>query len=251
MAPAAPQAPARLAAATLATVAPAAAGPELFEQAAGLALIAACYPPAVLVAAVYLASARPGRSTALFVVGGLLIVTVVGTISLIGLRAGGLSLPKQHQTRYGLRLALGLVALGAAAVIARRRPRGMKETADPGKPKTPNLIQRMAADPKPGTAFVVGIVMFGPSITFIAAVQVVASSKADVASTIGAMAMIIILTVAFAWLPLVAYLIAPGRTARTLRGFDAWLRRYRKAVIVSAVGLIGVLLVAQGIAGLT
>jgi len=62
--------------------------------------------------------------------------------------------------------------------------------------------------------------------------------------------MIIVLTVAFAWLPLVAYLIAPDATARTLRGFDAWLRRYRKAVSVSAVGLIGALLVAQGIAGL-
>ncbi len=230
--------------------APGVAGAELFEQAAGLALIAACYPPAILVAALFLASARPGRTSALFVFGGVLIVTVVGTIALIALRAGGLSLPTQHQTRYGLRLALGLVALIAAAVIARRKPGQKQETADPGKPKKPNLIQRMTADPKPGTAFVVGMLMFGPSITFIAAVQVVASSKADVASTIGAMAMIVVLTVAFAWLPLVAYLIAPDPTARTLRNFDAWLRRYRKAVIVSAVGLIGVVLVVQGIAGL-
>jgi Sap, sulfolipid-1-addressing protein len=230
----------------------------LFEQAAGLALLAACYPPATLVAALYLTSARPGKSTAFFVAGGLVIVTLVGTIVLIALRAGGLSLPGQHQSRYGLRLALGVVALIAAVLIYRHKPkdRQQHEGAEPaaGQPdqrrQKKGLIARLSADPKPRSAFAVGVVMFGPSITFLAAVQVVASAKADVQATIGAMAMIIVLTVAFAWLPLIAYLIAPDATVRHLRAFDAWLRRHRKNVMAGAVGLIGVLLVAQGIAGL-
>src|SRR5258708_29526663 len=170
MAPGALWTPARLAAAALVVEAPAAApaaapgvaGAELFEQAAGLALIAACYPPAILVAALFLASARPGRTSALFVFGGVLIVTVVGTIALIALRAGGLSLPTQHQTRYGLRLALGLLALIASAVIARRKPGQNQETAVPGMPQKPNPIQRITADPKTRTAFVVGTPMSRP-----------------------------------------------------------------------------------------
>jgi hypothetical protein len=170
----------------------------LFEEAAGLALLAAVSPPAILVAALYLASARPGRTTVFYVAGGFLVVALVGSIALIALRAGGLSLPRHHQTRYGLRLGLGVLAIIAAVLIYRRRP---SQKTESGRQKKPGLVARLAADPKPLTAFVVGIVMFGPSVTFIAAVQVVASSKADLAATVGAMAMIVVLTVAFAWLP--------------------------------------------------
>jgi MFS family permease len=222
----------------------------LFEQAAELALLAAIYPPAILVAALYLASARPGRTTVFYVAGGLLVVAVFGMIALIVLRAGGISLPSHHHTRYGLRLGLGVVALIAAVVIYRHKPK-RKKPEEAGKQKKPGLIARWSAEPKPLTAFVVGIFMFGPSITFIAAVQVVASSKADVAATVGAMAMIIAITIAFAWLPLVAYLIAPARTTRVLKAFEGWLRRNRQKVLAAAVGVIGLLLVAQGIAGVT
>jgi MFS family permease len=224
-------------------------GRALFEQAALLALVAAFYPPAMLVAALYLASERPGKTTAFYVAGGFLIVAVVGTAALVAIRAGGLSLPSHHQTRYGLRLALGVVALVAAVLIYRRKPKPKPE-AGSGKKKKRGLMERLAADPRPRTAFVVGILMFGPSVTFIAAVQVVASAKADPEATAGAMAMIIVLTVAFAWLPLIAYLVAPDRTGRMLKALEGWLRKHRKKVLTGAVGLIGVVLVAQGIAGL-
>lgn len=219
----------------------------MFEEAAGLALLAAVSPPAILVAALYLASARPGRTTVFYVAGGFLVVALVGSIALIALRAGGLSLPRHHQTRYGLRLGLGVLAIIAAVLIYRRRP---SQKTESGRQKKPGLVARLAADPKPLTAFVVGIVMFGPSVTFIAAVQVVASSKADLAATVGAMAMIVVLTVAFAWLPLLAYVVAPGPTTRSLKAFEGWLRKNRKYIATGAVGLIGVLLVAQGISGL-
>jgi hypothetical protein len=38
---------------------------SLFAQAAGLALIAAFYPPAMLMAALYLGTERPGRTAVL------------------------------------------------------------------------------------------------------------------------------------------------------------------------------------------
>jgi MFS family permease len=222
----------------------------MFEEAAGLALVAGFYPPAMLIAAVYLVSARPGRMVVLYVTGGILMVTVIGTIVLVLIRAGGLSHFGQHQTRYGLRLGLGILALIAAVVIARRTPKP-PDQADPAKPKKPSLVARMSAEPKPLKAFVVGVLIFGPSLSFVAAVQVVATAKASLAATIGAMAMIIILTVMFAWAPLVAYLIAPDKTVRALRSFDDWLRRHGKVILVVATAVIGVALVIQGITGLT
>ena len=64
------------------------------------------------------------------------------------------------------------------------------------------------------------------------------------------MIMIIIVTVAFAWLPLAVYLAAPVPTVRWLRAFDGWLRRYRRQLLVAVIGIVGVLLVIQGSAGL-
>jgi len=218
----------------------------VFEQAAELAVIAAFYPPAILIAALYLASVRPSRTAALFVVGGAVIVTLVGTAVLLAIRDAGLSVHSQHHTRYGLRLALGVVALIAAVVIFRRKPK----PADPAKKKKRGLIERLSAEPTPRTAFFVGILMFGPSVTFIAAVQVVATANASVAATIAAMAMVIVITVAFAWIPLVAYLISPDLTRRKLAAFDRWLRQHGKQVLVGSIGLVGLVLMAQGIAGL-
>jgi len=221
----------------------------MFEQAAGLAVIAAFYPPAMLIAALYLASERPSKMMVLYVLGGILIVTIIGTIALIAMRESGLSLPSHHQTRYGARLGLGILALIAAVVIYRRKPK-QPDPAKPKKEKKPSLVTRLSQEPKPLTALAVGVVMFGPSLTFIAAVQVVATAKASLAATVSAMAMIIVITVAFAWLPLVAYLISPTKTRNALQSFEGWLRRHRKQVLVAAVGIIGVLLVIQGIVGL-
>jgi hypothetical protein len=92
--------------------------------------------------------------------------------------------------------------------------------------------------------------MFGPSLTFLAAVQVVATATASVVATIGAMIMIVVLTLAFAWLPLLAFLLAPERTTRTLKSFDVWLKRNGKPVMVAAIAIIGLALIAQGISGL-
>jgi hypothetical protein len=239
----------------------------LFAQVAALAVVAAFSPPAMLIAALYLGSARPGRHALFFVIGGLLVATAAGIAALLVLRATGFSLPTHHQTRYGLRLALGLIAIAVAVVMARRRlkpapnstgPKPDEPPPDkqpkpgkkPKKPKKPNLIRRLSAQPSPRSAFLVGIFIFGPSITFLTAVQVVATAKTPLADTIAAMIIIIVLAVAFGWLPLIAYLIAPERTVRTLRAAEHWLQQHGKTIMIAAIGIVGVLLVIQGAVGL-
>jgi hypothetical protein len=219
---------------------------NLFAQAAGFALIAACYPPAILIAALYLASERPGRTAVLYLAGGIAIVTAVGVAALVAIRAGGLSQlgHHHHQTRYGLRLGLGVLAIIAAAVLWQRKPKA-------GKPDRSGMIRRLSARQTPLAAFAVGVLMFGPSLTFLAAVQVIATARTSLADTIGAMAMVVLLTVAFAWLPLVAYAVAPRRTVSLLRSADGWTKRHGRTLLISAIALIGVLLAIQGIIGLT
>jgi hypothetical protein len=219
---------------------------RVFEQAAGFALLAACSPTAMLVAAVLLVSAQPGRMVALYLAGGVLVVTVVGTAALVAMRAGGLSRIGEQEPRYDLRLGLGLVALIAAAVIALRKPR----PPELAKQRKPSLVSKMSARQTPLSAFLVGLIVFGPGLAFIAAIQVVATANASPATTAAALAMIVVLTVLFAWLPLVMYLIAPQATVRRFGGLTAALRRHGRVVLASAVAIIGALLVLQGSLGL-
>jgi MFS family permease len=221
----------------------------LFAQVAGLALVASVSPPAALLAGLYLRSERPGKLTFFFIVGGLVVVSVVGIVALVLIRAGGLSHLGQHQPRYGLRLGLGVIALAAAAFLYRRKPKPPDANKNK-KPKKPNLVKRLSSRPSPVAAFAVGVFMFGPSVAFISAVQVVATAKTGLGDTIGAMALIIVLAVLFAWLPFLAYLIAPDRTVHLLHSLEGALAKHGRTIMIAAVAVIGLYLTIQGITGL-
>ena len=106
-----------------------AAASSMLAQAAGLAVLAAISPTALLVAAVYLGSARPRQTLLFYLIGALLMSTVMGAVVLVLLRSGGFSLPHHRTPRYGLRLGLGIL------LAARRADAGppQAEAARPGQ----------------------------------------------------------------------------------------------------------------------
>jgi Sap, sulfolipid-1-addressing protein len=217
----------------------------MLAQAAGLALLAALSPTALLVAAVYLGSERPRLIGTFYLAGAVLMTIVTGVIILVALRSGGLAGPSQHAPRYGLRLGLGILALAAGLFVTLRRPK----PPDPEKPQK-GIVSRMVANPAPLSAFAVGLLVFSPGVTFIAAVQVIATARASDALTALALAIVVVLDVLLVWLPIVAHLIAPERTGRTLKAFNGWLRAHGHLLL--AVGLLaaGAILTVNGLAGL-
>jgi len=214
-------------------------------QAAGLALLSALSPTALLVAAVYLGSARP-RETALFYLAGAVTMTLVmGVVFLVIVRGAGLSLPRNHLARDDLRLVLGLLMFAAALVIAARKPK----QPDPARAGQ-GIVSRMIARPAPVTAFAAGVIVFGPSLTFLAAVQVIATARAGVGLTAVAMAVVVVISVLFGWLPLALYLVAPGPTTRGLTAFNGWLRAQATALIAAVLIVVGTIMVVSGAYGL-
>ena len=214
-------------------------------QAAGLALLAALSPAALLVAAVYLGSARPRLVGTLYLVGAILMSLVMGIVVIVILRNAGLSLHRQHSARYGLRLGLGVLMLAAGAALARRKPK----MPDPKKEKQ-GLVSRMIANPAPGSAFVVGLLLFAPGVTFIAAVQVIATAKASVELTTVALFVVVVINAALVWLPLLLHLAAPGVTTRRLTAFNGWLRANGNKILIGVLVAAGAILVGNGIYGL-
>jgi len=214
-------------------------------QAAGLALLAALSPTALLVAAVYLGSARP-RLTGLFYLAGAVIMTVImAIVVLLVLHSIGLNQPREHEPRYGLRLGLGVIALVAGIVIAARKPK----QPDPDKP-VQGIMSRLVANPGPVSAFVVGVLVFTPGVTFVAAMQVIATAKASIEAIVTAAILVVIINVVLVWLPIVLHLIAPGPTSRYLTAFNAWLRAHGPVLLAGVLIVAGVILTINGSLGL-
>ena len=193
----------------------------MLAQAAGLALLSALSPTALLIAAVYLGSARPGLTSMFYLVGAVAMSFVMGVIVLLALRSAGLNHPDQHAPRYGLRLGLGIVFLAAGTLVAARKRR------HPDHAKQHHgLVSRMVAEPAPLSAFVVGLLVFAPGVTFIAALQVIATARAGPDLTVLAVILVVVINVLLVWLPIMLHLVAPKVTERRLRAFNHWLRAH-------------------------
>ena len=184
-------------------------------QAAGLALLAALSPTALLVGAVYLGSARPRLVGTLYLAGAILMSLVMGIVVIVILRNVGLNLHRQHSARYGLRLGLGVLMLAAGAVLAKRKPK----VPDPEKPKQ-GLVSRMIANPAPASAFAVGLLLFAPGVTFIAAVQVIATANVSDEESAIALIVVVVINAALVWLPLLLHLIRARRNDASPDGFQ-------------------------------
>jgi hypothetical protein len=61
---------------------------------------------------------------------------------------------------------------------------------------------------------------------------------------------VIILTGLIVWLPLLAYLAAPGPTTRLLKSLNGWLRANGRFLLMLALVIGGLWLVINGSAGL-
>jgi hypothetical protein len=131
------------------------------------------------------------------------------------------------------------------AVVARRRPR----PPDPSRPGR-GIVARLLASPAPGTAIAAGLVIFTPALTFIAAIQVVATAQAGPALSAVGLILIIVIYVASIWLPFLAYLVAPELTSRKLTAFNAGLVAHGRAILVIGLMVAGAALAADGVFGL-
>jgi Sap, sulfolipid-1-addressing protein len=216
----------------------------MIGQAVGYALLGAFSPSALLIGAVYLGSASPRRTLLIFLAGALTMTVLFAVLVLAVLHGAGLNQPRETQPRYGLRLGLGVLALAAAGFLARRKPR-------PKRPeKKQGLLTRMTTHPAPAAAFLLGVIVFSPSITFLAALQVIATSQASLSLVVLALTIVVAIEVTLAWLPLVCYVAAPETTTRRLRAINEWLSTHGRRLTVWALFVAGVLLVINGAYGL-
>ena len=228
----------------------------MLAQAAGFALLAAISPTALLLMALYLGSDRPREAGFMYLTGAVLMTAVTAITALIIIRTTGLDQPRERDARYGLRLALGILAGLVAVLVAlrgRRRPAPLPDPAAPLPPGEENkgVIARLMANPSPRAAFISGVLVFSPSVTFIAAVQVIATARARIAVTALGLITVVVISVIVVWLPVAAYLLAPDATTRTLRRFNAWLRANGRKILTLGLFVAAIALIINGALGVS
>jgi hypothetical protein len=251
---------------------------QVLAEAAGFALLAAISPTALLVMAVFLGSGNPRQTALAYVAGAMMMSVIMAVTVLLLLRGTGLNLQRQHDPRYGLRLGLGVLALAAAVVVRWRRQRVTEPSPARSSAAVPSaaasspalstaaltspaisspagagsgFMSRLVARPSARSGFAAGVILFAPSATFIAAVQVVATARASMAGTVAGLVIVVLVSVLVVWLPLLAFLLAPEATTRRLGMINGWLRTRAKRLAAGALGVGGVILIVNGVLGLT
>jgi hypothetical protein len=218
-------------------------------DAVGFAFLAAINPSALLIGAAYLGTANPRKTVLFYLVGAVIMTTVLGVVLVVVIRAGGLSQIGHRTPRYGLRLGLGVVALIASVVVARRKPIPPPADDDAAAAKQ-GWLARLISRPSPLTAALVGVLVFYPSAGLVAAIQAVGTSRDSVGLETVAVALVVLIDVIVIWLPLLVHLIAPEATTRALSAFDDWLRTHKRAITITVLAAVGLILTVNGSLGL-
>jgi hypothetical protein len=200
---------------------------------------------ALLVTAVYLGAKRPHTIVPWYLAGAVISCVGWGLVVLVVLRAGHLDYQSEQTPRYGLRATLGLLMLATAGVTAARKPRSLREG------KNGDLVGRLTFVPSRVSALKTGMVVFLPSLTFIAAVQVIGTASAGTRASVLGLVVVAGITAACVWLPFAAYLLSPGRTAGRFRTLNAFLTAHGRYVLIVGLCVAGLVLTVNGVTGLT
>jgi hypothetical protein len=215
-----------------------------------LAIASAFWPLLLAVVLVSLRAAHPIRLLVSFLAGGLLTTMAVGLVVIYALRGSSLTTSSRSTFDPWFELVVGALALLAAAVLWRRLDPPAEAPAAGAVDADPGRMERMLDRGAP-LAFVAGIIFnVVPGVFPLAALRDIAELDAGVAETIGLLLAFYLIMFAFIEVPLVGYVVAPERTGRETRRFNAWLDRNMRRLAIVALAVLGGYLVAKGLIGL-
>jgi len=209
-----------------------------------LAVASAFWPTLILVVVVALRLEQPIKILVFFVAGALLTTISIGLAIVFALDGTTVASGSNHSISAGIYLVVGLVSLLAGGALWRAggKPRKPK----PPK-KGPSLAERSVERGAP-VAFAAGIVLniIPGTFPFVALVDI---ARLDVgnAAKVGAVVVFYVIMLAFAEVPIVAYLVSPARTIAATNAFNDWLTRNGRRVAAGVLAVVGAYLVVRGL----
>jgi threonine/homoserine/homoserine lactone efflux protein len=210
--------------------------PSLSTQLAAaipLTLVACLSPSAVAIVIWYLGQESPRRLVLAYLAGAWAVSAVVAIAAILLLHGTKLT-PKHHPApSAGVDMTLGLAMLVTAVVYVRRQP------AEKGPKK--------ARRHDPRGALLLGVVMYLPSLFYLAALKQLADADAGLLVTALSGLLLVVIVVLIVEIPVGLYLLFPDGTGRQLKAFDEWMRRHQRVIVVAGLTGAGLYLLGTGI----
>jgi hypothetical protein len=210
----------------------------LLAQIVPLALGAAISPVIFLLQLTTLTGPRPLARGSALAVGAATALIVVSTI---GVLVGDTGFSSMDTLQAAINVAFGalLVAVGLRPIVR------------PPKPKEPKADTRQ---PSLRGAFLAGVGGMASNVTafalYIPALALIAGSGLPLRQQGIAAAIILVITLVVAWVPLMLAVVVPGASSRLLPWLGSWMTRNNRWIQV-ALGLgFGVWLLVKGVAAL-
>jgi len=212
-------------------------------QAIPLALIASLYPFGLAALFLLFQATRPRARAGVFLAGAAVCTLAVGFLFVFVLRDSGSSQNSQQTPRYALELALGVAFLLGAWIVVHHVP---KPKVDNG----PSRITKAASGSGLFAVFLVGIAMYTPSPTYLAALEVVSSSKLSATAASLWVIVVVLLLLITIEVPILLYWLAPGWTVPKLSTLNAWLARNGRNLFAIVLAVLGAWEMIRGLVGL-
>jgi len=211
-------------------------------QAIPLALAASLYPLGIAALLLLTEAVRARSKVAVFLAGAVACTLPIGFLVVFALHGIGLDQDSKRSASYGLRLAIGVVLLVAALAIARWSPKPHNK---------PSRVIRLTREGGLIGVFVAAIALYVlPSPVYLAALEVVGSTKLDTAARAGWVLIVVALVLVTVEVPVLLFLLAPGSTVPRLRALDGWLGRNARTLLAMVLAAIGLWEVIDGVVGL-
>ncbi len=225
-----------------------------------LAFAASVFPTLLACVAIMISREEPRRLLLAFYAGGMMTSITAGIIVLdifdSGKEALGSSSSNPHPA---LSIIAGVVALAlawlmasrhGAEIIARRRAKRAEAHPKPVEDKGPSWAERHLGQASAKVAFAVGAVINLPGPFYLLALGDMHSGGYTNLQQLGLILMFNLIMFLLLEIPLVGYLVQPETTAARVAALSAWLNANGLRVVGALVGVMGLSLLAQGIAAL-
>jgi hypothetical protein len=213
-----------------------------------LGLFVALSPVPIVAVILLLGTRHPTVNALAFTAGWIAVIAAIGAIGLATLSA--------QDFHHGTGASKGVAAFELAAGIAllwlalRRARSAPAAPSDDAKPRWMSRVEGL----NPATALVAGAAFFlvniGHVIVAVAATVSILKAEVSVGQSIGALAVFALVSSLTLLLPVGLYAASPERASAVLDRCKAWLSVPQNTV-TAVIVLIGVLLVINGIRGLT
>jgi hypothetical protein len=179
-----------------------------------------------------------------YLAGAALAESASSAVVLVGLGAAGFT--RQRPTRSGwLYVAIGLLILAFAAVVylrSRRRSR---------KDKPEDKQNKRIHEGRVAVAFGLGLVMWLPSPTYLAALKQIQDTHSGWALTTLYAAVAVVLVLWILEIPVILFLLFREPARRHLGTTNAWLKQHGVALLAALTAVAGAGILIKGIIQLT